>query len=55
MIFLPKCRSKKLGMINIILASFCSFLNWDGANIQPCNYCLSISEQLCRNRVTELN
>ena len=30
----PNCISKKLGMTNIILESFCSFFNWDGANIQ---------------------
>ena len=33
--FLPKCRTKKLGMICTILGSFCSFLNWEGADIQP--------------------
>ena len=31
----PKCRTKKLGMIYTILGSFCSFLNWEGANIRP--------------------
>ena len=30
----PKCRSKKLGMIYSILESFCSFLNWEGADIR---------------------
>ena len=33
--FSPKCRSKKLGMTYIILGSFCSFLNWKGADIGP--------------------
>ena len=35
--FSPKCRTKKLGMIYIvnIFGSFCSFLSWEGANIQP--------------------
>ena len=31
----PKCETKKLGMIYTILGSFCSFFNWEGANIQP--------------------
>ena len=26
----PKCRTKKLGMVYIILGSFCSFLNREG-------------------------
>ena len=33
--FSPKCRTKKLGMIYTILGSFCSFLNWEGADIWP--------------------
>ena len=33
--FSPKCKTKKLGMNYNILGSFCSFWNWDGANIQP--------------------
>ena len=33
--FSPKCRTKKLGMIYTILGSFCSFSNWEGANIRP--------------------
>ena len=33
--FPPKCRTKKLGMIRIILGSFCSCLNWEGADIRP--------------------
>ena len=31
----PKCRTKKLGMIYTILGSFCSFFNWEGADIRP--------------------
>ena len=30
-----KCRTKKLGMIYTILGSFCSFLNWEGADYCP--------------------
>ena len=33
--FSPKCRSRKLGKAYIILGSFCSFLNWEGADIRP--------------------
>ena len=33
--FPPKCRTKKFGMIYTILASFCSFLNWEGTDIRP--------------------
>ena len=33
--FSPKCRTKKLGMIYTILGSFCSFFNWEGADIRP--------------------
>ena len=33
--FSPKCRTKKLGMIYTILGMFCSFLNWEGADIRP--------------------
>ena len=33
--FSPKCRTKKYGMIYTILESFCSFLNWEGADIWP--------------------
>ena len=33
--FSPKCRTKNLGMIYTILVSFWSFLNWEGADIQP--------------------
>ena len=33
--FAPTFRTKKLGMIYTILGSFCSFLNWEGANILP--------------------
>ena len=35
--FSPKYRSKILGMIYIILGSFCSFLDWKGADIGPKN------------------
>ena len=31
----PKCRTKKLGMMYTIYGSFCSFLNWDGADVRP--------------------
>ena len=31
---LPKCRTKKLGMVYTILGSFCSFLNWERADIR---------------------
>ena len=31
--FPPKCKTKKLGMIYTILGSFCSLLNWKGADI----------------------
>ena len=31
--FSPKCRTKKLELI--FLGSFCSFLNWEGADIWP--------------------
>ena len=31
----PKFRTKKMGMINTILGSFCYFFNWEGANIWP--------------------
>ena len=33
--FSPKCRTKKLGMKYTILGSFCSFLNWEWADIRP--------------------
>ena len=33
--FSPKCRTKKLGMIYTILGRFCSFLNWERADIRP--------------------
>ena len=33
--FSPKCRTKILGMMYTILGSFCSFLNWEGADIRP--------------------
>ena len=33
--FSPKCRAKQLGMIYTILGSFCSYLNWEGADIRP--------------------
>ena len=33
--FSPKCRTKKLGMIYIILGSVCLFLNWERADIWP--------------------
>ena len=33
--FPPKCRIKKLEKIYTILGIFCSFLNWEGANIRP--------------------
>ena len=33
--FLPVCRSKKLGKINTILGRVCSFLNWEGGDVQP--------------------
>ena len=32
--FSPKCRTKKLGMVYTIFGSFCSFLNWEGADIR---------------------
>ena len=35
MIFLPKCRTKRSGMIYTILESFCLFLNWERADIWP--------------------
>ena len=33
--FSLKCRAKKLGILYIILGRFCSFLNWEGADIWP--------------------
>ena len=33
--FSPNYRTKKLGMIYTILGFFCSFFNWEGADIQP--------------------
>ena len=33
--FAPKCRTKKLGMLYSILGRFCSFFNWEWANILP--------------------
>ena len=33
--FSPKCYTMKLVMINMIFGSFCSFFNWEGADIQP--------------------
>ena len=33
--FSPKCRTKKLEMIYSIWGNFCSFLNWEGGDIQP--------------------
>ena len=33
--FLPKCRTKKLGMIYTILGSFCSIFNWGEADSWP--------------------
>ena len=33
--FTSKCRTNKLVMINTISGSFCSFLNWEGADIWP--------------------
>ena len=35
MIFLPKCRAKEFRMLFTILDSFCSFLDWEEADIQP--------------------
>ena len=35
MVFSPKCRTKKLGMIYTILGSFCFFFNWEGAQNWP--------------------
>ena len=32
--FSPKCRTRKLGKICTSLGSFCSFLNWEGADIR---------------------
>ena len=32
---LIKCKTKKLGMIYTILGCFCSFFNWEGADILP--------------------
>ena len=31
--FSPNCKTKKLRMINTLLDSFCSILNWEGALI----------------------
>ena len=33
--FSPKCRTKKLGMLNTHLGSFCISFNWEGADIRP--------------------
>ena len=33
--FSQKCRTKKLGMTNTILGSFCSFWNLEGTNVRP--------------------
>ena len=33
--FSPICRTEKLGKIYTILGSFCSFFNWEGADIRP--------------------
>ena len=35
--FSPNCRSKELGVLFTILGSFCSFLDWEGADILPKN------------------
>ena len=32
---LPKCRTKKMGMIYTIFWSFCSFFNWEGLIFIP--------------------
>ena len=46
--FLPKCRTKKFRMTYTICESFCSFLNWEGADIRrvtivaKSDYCDSI-------------
>ena len=32
---MKKCKTKKLGITNTILGSFCSFFNWEGANFRP--------------------
>ena len=31
--FSPKCSTKKLGMVYTIMGRFCSFMNWEGADI----------------------
>ena len=35
--FSSKCRAKELGMLFTILGSFCSYLDWEVADIQPQN------------------
>ena len=32
--FPSKCRTKKFGMIYTVLGNFCSFFNWEGADIR---------------------
>ena len=50
--FSPKCRTKKLGMINTILRSFYSFFNWKGVDNgaksglgNPCKFVILSSQQ----------
>ena len=33
--FSPKCKTKKLKWYTLFSGSFCSFLNWEGADIRP--------------------
>ena len=33
--FSPKCRIEQLEMIYTLLGSFCYFLNWERADVQP--------------------
>ena len=50
--FSSKYRSKKLGMTYIILESFCSFLNWEEADIRP-KY--SLGKSLCTHNFFSQN
>ena len=43
----PKCRTKKLRTIYTIVGSFCSFFNWEGANIGPQVRLRKIPHQEC--------
>ena len=44
--FSPKCRAGKLGLIHTILGGFRSFLNWEGAEIQPLIWLRKFSDNL---------